>query len=79
MRYMIGMHSAAITLTFRVVQLTLQLSLERHSRPASERQGVITREPRPLANTRQISKLERLADTYVEAGVLAVYAKAVGQ
>lgn len=52
MRYLLGMQRAALTLTFRVVELTLQLSLERHSRPASERQGVTTHEPRPLAQTR---------------------------
>lgn len=34
------MQRAALTLTFRVLELTLQL--ERHSRPASERQGVTT-------------------------------------
>lgn len=48
-----GMQRAALTLTLRVVELTLQLSLEKHSRPAAARQGVTTHElRRPLAKTR---------------------------
>lgn len=51
-RIVLLMQRAALTLTLRVVELTLQLSLDRHSRPASERQGVTTHEPRPLVQTR---------------------------
>lgn len=46
------MQRAALTLTLRVVELTVQLSFERHYRPATERRGVTTREPRPLVKTR---------------------------
>lgn len=46
------MHRASLTLTLRIVELTVQLSLEKHSRPATERPGVTTREPRPLVKAR---------------------------
>lgn len=51
MRYIMGMHRASLTLTLRVVELTVRLSLE-NSRPASKRPGVTALEPRPLVNAR---------------------------
>lgn len=47
------MHRASLTLTLRVVELTLRLSFEKHHGSAAERPGITIRETaRPLAKTR---------------------------